>query len=70
MNDDIDRDFGAEDTRTWPTLPELYDEITRQTVDALSVATPTEAPALLAVLLDVARLRTPHTPTDEQETSP
>lgn len=53
---DIDRDFGAPDERTW-TLPELYDEITRQAVDSLSVSVPSEAPPLLAVLLDVARLR-------------
>ncbi|KQR86514.1 hypothetical protein [Microbacterium sp. Leaf179] len=53
---DIDRDFGAPDDRTW-TLAELHDEITRQTVDSLAVATPSEAPPLLAALLDVARLR-------------
>lgn len=55
-SESIDRDFGAPDERTW-SLPELYDEITRQTVYAMDQATPSEAPALLGVLLDVARLR-------------
>lgn len=66
MADPIDRDFGAPDDRTW-TLPELHDEITRQTIDALEHATAAEAPPLLAVLLDVARLRAPKTP--EQPTT-
>lgn len=64
--DQIDRDFGAVDDRTW-TLPELFDEITRQTVDAIESRAPELAP-LLAVLVDVARLRaqTPE-PTSEGE---
>lgn len=64
MSDELDRDFGAADTRTWD-LPGLWDEITRQTVDALEHATADEAPALLAVLLDLARLRAAPTTSDE-----
>jgi len=60
--DPIDRDFGAPDDRSWPTVADLHDEITRQTIDALEHATAEEAPALLAVLLDVARLRGLQTP--------
>jgi len=68
--DSIARDFGAPDDRAWPTVADLHDEITRQTIDALEHAAADEAPALLAVLLDVARLRalqTPEQPTTEGE---
>lgn len=56
MSTSIDRDFGAPDDRTW-TLPELYDEITRWTVDAIE-RREADTVALLGVLLEVARIRT------------
>lgn len=55
MTTSLDRDFGAPDDRTW-TLDELYDEITRQAVDAIE-RRDGDVVAVLDVLLDVARLR-------------
>ncbi|RAZ34817.1 hypothetical protein [Microbacterium sp. SMR1] len=60
MTDPIDRDFaGIDMERKW-TLAETLDEITNRTLEALGDG---ESPApLLAVLVDVARLRVTQTP--------
>lgn len=56
MTDSIDRDFGDVDPEAMREPAALLDEITEQALEALERREETTAP-LLAVLVDVARLR-------------